>query len=296
LLLYLTNVSQSDLEQKVEAGILDKDKTYRGLAYGHYLSEWLKWLHSDTPIYRGYPREICYLSGNNSFVYDKETGKRKQSEPFHNKAGNVDGTYRGLTIYQDTAIFVPIHAAYYSVGERHYYNGDVLRSIADCQFICRRDMDEGFSRYITLQKMGEEKEIDLFKHVCYIESPSFSLTVTENSPMREHIEMPIEPGTYDETFVAAYGIMLNTSDASENSLPEGEYRIRHGMIGCADYKSDSVQDLIVRSRSTVLKPPVSKPKLGGPPKFPLYGTLRGTIDKTITPFEPESTSNDKNEN
>jgi len=238
-------------------------------------------LHSDSPFYRGYPREICYLSGNYSFVYDKDTGKRKQSEEFQNKARNRDGTFRGLIVYQDTAIFVPVNCSFYSVGESHYYGGGVLQSIADCQFICRRDMNEGFSRYITLQKKGE-KELDLFEHVCYIESPSFSLTVTENSPMRESIEMPIEPGTYD-TFVAAYGIMLNASDDPEVKLPEGEYRIRYGNIGRAGYKSDSVQDLIVRPESTVNHPTNEKQK------FPIDEKLRNKILETLEPFEQKST-------
>src|SRR4051812_10942437 len=131
LLLYLTNDYQSDPYDQVKKGILKHDGIYRGLTYGHYLSEWLKMIHSDSPFYRGYPREICYLSGNYSFVYDKDTGKRKQSEEFQNKARNRDGTYRGLIVYQDTAIFVPVHCSFYSVGESHYYNGGVLQSIAD---------------------------------------------------------------------------------------------------------------------------------------------------------------------
>jgi hypothetical protein len=281
LLLYLTNDHQSDPYHQVEEGILKPNGIYRGLTYGHYLSEWLKMLHSDSPFYRGYPREICYLSGNYSFVYDKDTGKRKQSEEFQNKARNRDGTFRGLIVYQDTAIFVPVNCSFYSVGESHYYGGGVLQSIADCQFVCRRDINEGVSHYCTLQKKRHE-EIDLNKHVYYYESPSFSLTVTENSPMRESIEMPIEPGTYD-TFVAAYGIMLNASDDPEVKLPEGEYRIRYGNIGRAGYKSDSVQDLIVRPESTVNHPTNEKQK------FPIDEKLRNKILETLEPFEQKST-------
>ena len=160
MLLYLTNDYQSDPYDQVKKGILKRDGIYRGLTYGHYLSEWLKMLHSDSPFYRGYPREICYLSGNYSFVYDKDTGKRKQSEEFQNKARNRDGTYRGLIVYPDTAIFVPVHCSFYSVGESHYYNGGVLQSIADCQFVCRRDINEGVSHYCICRKK-DMKELDL---------------------------------------------------------------------------------------------------------------------------------------
>jgi hypothetical protein len=256
----------------VTKGILLPDGIYRGLTYGHYLSEWLKMLHSDAPFYRGYPREICYLSGNNSFVVDKDTGQRKQSEEFQNKARNKDGTFRGLIIYTDTAIFVPVRCSFYSVGETYYYDGNVLQTIADCQFVCRRDINEGISHYCNLQKKGHDR-IDLFEQVCYFESPSFSLTVTENSPMRESVEMPIAPGTYD-TFVAAYGIMLNSSDNADNTLPEGEYRLQYGNVGRGGYKSDSVQDFIVRPG-----PPVSKTIFGNI-KHP-DGNQKGPLDKKL---------------
>lgn len=283
MLLYLTYGNQSDPYKEVRAGLLQKDGIYRGLTYGHYLSEWLKMLHSDSPFYRGYPGEICYLSGNYSFVYDKDNGKRKQSDEFQNKARNRDGTYRGLIIYQDTAIFVPVNSSFYSVRERHPYDGGILQSIADCQFVCRRDVNEGISHYCTLQKKGEE-ELNLFADVHYYESPSFSLTVTENSPMRESIEMPIEPGTYD-TFVAAYGIMLNASDKPENNLPEGEYRIRYGNVGRGTYKSDSVQDLIVRQGSSVTKTTPILKGSDGKPQFPTDKNLYDKIHDTIEPFK-----------
>jgi len=274
--------NQSNPYDQVKKGILKHDGIYRGLTYGHYLSEWLKMLHSDSPFYRGYPREICYLSGNNSFVYNKDTGKRKQSEEFQNNARNSDGTYRGLIVYPDTAIFVPVRCSFYSVGERHFYDGGVLQSIADCQFICRRDINEGVSHYCTLQKKGEDEEVDLFDNVCYFESTMFSLTVTENSPMRESIEIPIEPGTYD-TFVAAYGIMLNASDDPENNLSEGEYRIQYGNIGREGYKSDSVQDLIVRpvSTKTIAEPEYAN----GNQKRPLDTKLRDRITETLAPLK-----------
>ena len=288
MLLYLTNESQSDPYKRVDDGILKFNGIYRGLTYGHYLSEWVKMLHSDSPFYRGYQREICYLRGNISFEYDKNTGKRKQSEEFQNNARNKDGTYRGLNVYSDTAIFVPVRSSSYSIGER-LYDGSVIQSIADCQFICRRDINEGASHYCTLQKKGEEKTMDLFDKVCYIETTIFSLTVTENSPMRESFEMPIEPGTYP-TFAAAYGIMLNASDKPENNLLEGEYRIRYGHIGRGGFKDDSVQDLIVRPAPDVNA--TMNLKLGQPigkQSGPFDKDLRDKIYNTIEAFEQKPT-------
>jgi hypothetical protein len=242
-------------------GILKSDGIYRGLTYGNYLCEWLRVLHSARPMYAGYPLEICFLSGNNSFVTNPITGERKQSL-FQNLARNKDGTFRGLYLLPNTPIFVTAQCTFYSVGERLDYEGDVLQSFQDCQFVCRRDMKLSPSRYCTLE-VGNNS-INLRPYLCYIETPPFSLTVAENSPMRERFEVPIEPGTYD-TFAAAYAIMLNTSD--ESPLPEGEYRLRYGGIGRGDYKSDTVVDFIVQSGPTVKPETMAKAESVKPQRF-----------------------------
>lgn len=239
----MTRVSSSDFTDRVRKGVLKPDGMYRGLTYGQYLCEWLRLFHSDTPSYRGYPGEIYYLFGNNSFITDTNTGSRRQLDTFQNNALNDDGTFRGQIIFQDTAIFVPVMNAFYSVGEMSLYDGYVLQTIADCQYVCRRDMNETPSLYCDLTSEDGETT-DLFGDVLWIESPTFNLTVTENNPMRKRIEMPIDPGIY-ETFIAAYAIMLNTSSSS--FLDEGHYRLRYGGIGRGSYINDSVQDFIVRS-------------------------------------------------
>jgi hypothetical protein len=235
-------------EKNIRAGILKSDGIFYGLTYGNYLCEWVAWLHSDVPIYRGYNREICYLRGNVSYYYEKDTGIRKQAEKFNNKSRNADDkVFRGLVIRPDTAIFVPVMATFYSVGERDMYGGGVLQSIADCQFICRRDISEGGKNWCNLEKKGlPDCKVELNDTLVYCETPSFKLTVTENSPLREHFEVPIEPGTYD-TFAAAWAIMINTSNISP--LSEGEYRLQYGGFGAGSYIDDSVQDLIVQSGS-----------------------------------------------
>ena len=228
-------------------GILKYGGIFRGMTYGDYLREWVAWLHAEEPFYRGYRSEICYLRGNVSYYYDKDTGIRKQAEEFNNNARNKkDKIFRGAVVWTDTAIFVPVMAAFYSVGERVGYRGGLLQSVAECQSICRTDINQGGARWCTLEKKGLPKDckLDLKDKVFYYEAPSFKLTVTENSPLREHFEQPIEPGTYD-TFTSAYAIMINTSNTSY--LPAGEYRLRYGGFGRGSYSDDSVQDFIVQS-------------------------------------------------
>lgn len=246
----------TDFENIVLGGVLPYTAAFRGMTYSDYLREWLITLHSDTPFYRGYPWEICYQFGNNSWYTDKHTGLREQKDKFQNKALGKDKIFRGNVIWSDTPIFVAVRSSFYSVGERYYYNGNVLQTIADCQFVCRRDMLEmGSNFWCTIQKQGCEK-VDLKPKVFYYESPSFELTVTENSPIREHLEMYVEPGT-NQAFVAAYAIIINTdTGVPPLHLPEGLYRLRYGGYGRGSYLSDTVQDFRVRSVSEL---PQAKP-------------------------------------
>jgi hypothetical protein len=222
--------------------ILKSDQLFRGMTYSALLREWLIWLHSDSPTYNGYTREICYLHGNLSYVYDRETGLRKRADKFQNRARSRSEDdpveiFRGDIIFDNTPIFVPAKSSFYSVGETYYQDGKKLETIADCQFICRRDFQEGGPTWLTLQKKGCDP-VNLSKLLCDVESPSFLMTVTENSPLRERLEMPIEPGTYD-TFTTARAALIK-------SLPAGEYRLHFGGYGRGAYFSDTVHDFIVK--------------------------------------------------
>jgi hypothetical protein len=172
-----TNISGDNL-------ILKNTELFNGMSYADLLREWLIWLHSDSPTYRGYRGEICYLHGNISYYYDSQTNIRKQAENLENKARNKDDKiFRGDIIFSDTPIFVPLINSMYSVNETLPYEGRTLESIADCLFICRRDMHEGGPIWFTIQKKGCP-EINLKNKACYAESPSLKMTVTKNSPLR----------------------------------------------------------------------------------------------------------------
>lgn len=239
------------LRNTVFGGVLQAEGIFQGLSYGDYVREWFVWLHSDSPFFRGYRGEICYLHGNVSYYYERDTGVRKQAEPFQNSGRDVKtNVFRGTVIWTTTPIFVPVMAAFYSVGERDPYHGGTLQSIADCQFVCRRDILEGGGIWCTLEKKGAVDgngkpcvPIDLSTSVFYYESPSFNLTVTENSPLREHFEIPIQPGSYD-SFAAVRAVMLNTSNV--DYIPDGVYRMRYGGYGRGSYKNDTIQDFIVQ--------------------------------------------------
>jgi hypothetical protein len=167
-------------------------------------------------------------------------------------------------IWPKTPIFVLVASTFYSPLEKLEYEGEPIQNIEDCQIICRRDIEESVSHYCTLQPQGQ-KPIDLFNYVYYVESPTFSLTVAENSPLRERLEVPIEAGVYD-TFCAAYAIMLNTDDY--NPLPQGQYRLRYGNIGRDNYKSDTVLDFVVRANISQIHETIGHGGRQDPPDFP----------------------------
>jgi hypothetical protein len=228
-----------EFKEKLKTIILKPTEVFNGMTYADLLREWLIWLHSDSPVYRGYRGEICYLRGNLSYSYDPNTGIRRQAEGFQNRARNMETkAFKGDTIFSDTPIFIPVTSAYYSVGESFSY-GAQLQSLADCQLICRRDIREIGPMWFKIQKRGCKNEIyDLTDAACYVESPSFKMTVTRNSPLREYFEMPIEPGEH-ETFTAAYAILIR-------ELPPGEYRVQYGAFGSRMYYTDTIHEFVVK--------------------------------------------------
>ena len=174
--------------------ILKNSEIFRGMSYGDYLREWLIWLHSDSPIYRGHRHEICYAHGNLDFIYDRETGRRKQADLFQNGARS-EKIFRGDVIFEDTPVFVPARSTFYSVGEVYYQDNRKLEGIADCQDPMQKRSARGRYFWCTIRKDGCD-EVDLTGLLSYIETPSFEMRVAEKSPLRDYFEMPIKPGTY----------------------------------------------------------------------------------------------------
>ena len=169
-------------------------------------------------------------------------GLEKKSEPFHDRSrSSKDKIFRGDTIFSDTPVFIPVISSFYSVGEMAY-DGKILESISDCQYVCRRDRLEAAKFWCRI-KTPKSDWVDLEKAVKYIESPSIQMTVTKNSPLRSYFEVPIQPGTY-ESFTAAWTLVIK-------GLPEGVYRLQYGGVGRSGYMSDTVHDFIVSDVSAV---------------------------------------------
>ena len=208
-------LAKADLEKTIKGNMVDCDAIFRGMTLGEWLREWTLWLHSEDPNFGGQKGEFLFTRGNISYVYDKETGLRKKSENFHNKARGADGVFRGEVIFDDTPIWVNILSSFYSVGE--YYEAKNLDTLTDVRSICREEMYTSGPCWLTLEKKGIEGKIDLIDKICLIESPSFQLTVPEKSALREYFQVPINPGSYDTVTIANIAFF--------ESLPPGEYRL-----------------------------------------------------------------------
>ena len=196
--------------KKLELGLefVDPSIPFRGMNYSDIVREWLIWLHSDSPVYRGYKNEILFLHGNLSYFTDPETHVRKQAEKFQNRAIGKD-MFRGQIILVGTPVFIPVTSAFYSVGETHHYSAKKLESVIDCQYAARKDIEE-LGRIWCNIKRKDSEEIDLInrKYVHYAESTSFQLPVAENSPVRHYLEIPIGHGTFS-TYACAYAALIN---------------------------------------------------------------------------------------
>jgi hypothetical protein len=242
----MDTVSCEQFDKAIKSRIMKENEVYNGMTYSQLLREWLVWLYSSSPSYEGYRGEICFLSGNVSFVYDPKTGRRSQADKYQNKARfkNDPTFFKGDVVFPDTGIFIPVMSAFYSVGETYY--GRKLETLRDCQNVCRRDIDEGGDYWCTVQRKGCDPT-DLSANVIRIESPSVYITVTEDSLLRDRFEMPIDPGTY-ETYCVANVLMIKGlpyfAKADENL---SEYRVHYGGYGRGNYVSNSYVDFIVSS-------------------------------------------------
>lgn len=255
------NIDCAATDGNVRNKTMRSEEVYKGMTFSQLLREWLVWLYSNSPSYDGYREEICFLRGNVSYAYDPVTGERKQSDLFQDRArSNVDpDVFKGEVIFPDTGIFVPVISAFYSVGERYY--GTTLDTLRSCQNLCRRDIDEGGNYWCSIHKKGCPTAVDLQNEVVRVESPSFQVSVSQDSLLRERFEMPIEPGTY-ETFCVARVLFIKGLDDDGS-----EYRLRFGGYGRGNYISDSVVDFVVSSDGRrVLNPASAKTRIQFQPK------------------------------
>jgi hypothetical protein len=212
-------------------------ENFRGMSYGDWAVLWSKWLLSEHPdSYAG--SDVLFLRGNVDYKpLGGTTGGPRHSDPkgtFYRTGKN------GERIFEDTAIFFPVVNAQLNIGE--LYDGRVIKDEDDARFAARKDINEGGPMWADITRKGDKKPSRIAKDLrrFRIESPLFKLVVSQKSQLRDKMESPLEPGTYDSVTVGYYILI--------RSLPPSKYRIHFGGKGRGAYYTNSVYDITVHRK------------------------------------------------
>jgi hypothetical protein len=207
-------------------------ETFRGMSYGDWIAAWHQWLVSDNPSYSG--ENILFLRGNVNYrsVGDKEDddGGPRYLDP---KAVYDRTKDNGETIYDGTAILIPILTSHFYIGD--FYNGRKITSIPYLRYVTNKDTDGG-SIWATIMKKGDKvtKIVSDLKEYRF-ESPLYLLSIPKNSKLRKKMDYPPNPGSY-HAITVGYFVLIK-------SLSAGTYRFRFGGSNGSAYHTDSLYDI-----------------------------------------------------
>jgi hypothetical protein len=195
--------------------------------------------------------------GNISYKYESEAGPRSLTEKFFNKATTKgDVVFRGEHIFSDTPIYAIAIQSMFFVNEVDDFTRIAFDNVQQCREACRRDINAGGEYWFKIRKDG--KDYDLKDKLVLVETPSFNVTVSERSPLREFLEYPYQPGIY-EAVNMCYCVIIK-------KLEPGTYRLQLGGIGRGTYITDAVYDVVVTEPKVIPSsgyPPFSVPDHSG---------------------------------
>ena len=209
-------------------------ENFRGMSYGEWASIWSQWLVSDDPTYNG--EDILFLRGNVNYMPVGDTkGAPQYLDPnaIYERSEN-----NGETIFERTAILIPILTSDYSLGD--LYNGRKITSVPHLRYIANKDTDGG-SIWATIMRKGEKNHPIVPNLLDYrFESPLYFLSVNKNSKLRKKMDVPPKVGNY-YAITVGYFIIIK-------SLPVGAYRLIFGGSNGNVYHTNALFDIKVIKR------------------------------------------------
>ncbi len=207
-------------------------ESFRGMSYGDWVASWNQWLVSENPSYNG--EDILFLRGNVN--YRSVGGKEDDGPRYLDPKAVYDRTKdNGETIYEGTAILIPILTSHFSIGD--FYNGRKITTIPYLRYATNKDTDGG-SVWATIMKKGNNatKIVPDLKEYRF-ESPLYLLSVPRNSKLRKKMDYPPKPGSYHAITVGYFIIIKH--------LKAGTYRLRFGGTTGSAYHTNSLYDINV---------------------------------------------------
>jgi len=214
--------------------IIKPNDRYRGRSYSQWIEEWSNLLVSSSPDYQR-SRDMFFLRGNLDYESDQSGIRTIKPGKFFDRSGSL-----GVTIYGDTALFIPVLTAMYSINDP--YDAKQLLDEEDLRYAVRTDLAEGRGMWLRFKDPGTAKYKPLLPTAesildYYFETAVFTLRVSSQSPLIDKFETALGPGEYESVQGGYYVIITN--------LPAGSYRFHFGGNGRGYYYTDAVYDITV---------------------------------------------------
>ena len=215
--------------------IVPVNENFRGMSYGDWAAVWTRWLFSEDPS-AYYGDQIIFLRGNVNY----EPAGGVVGAPRHFDASCIyDRTgHKGETIYEQTALFIPIITVTNILGTT--FEGTVMDNEIDLRSFANTDINGSREIWGTIRRRGGTtqriaRDLQNFR----IESPIFRLRISPSSPLIDKMEGgPLIPGVYD-ALTAGYFLIVR-------SLPPSRYRIPFGGRGYGTYVTNAAYDITVK--------------------------------------------------
>ncbi|HZL24419.1 MAG TPA: hypothetical protein VFC05_13925 [Nitrososphaeraceae archaeon] len=208
-------------------------ETFRGMSYGDWIAAWHQWLVSDNPSYNG--EDILFLRGNVNYrsVGDKEDDDGPR---YLDPKAVYDRTKdNGETIYEGTAILIPILTSHFYIGD--FYNGRKITSIPYLRYVTNKDTNGGSVWATIMKKGGRVNKIVSDLKEYRFESPLYLLSIPRNSKLRNKMDYPPNPGNY-HAITVGYFVLIKF-------LSIGTYTLRFGGTNGSAYHTNSIYDIYI---------------------------------------------------
>ena len=219
--------------------IVDPNVRYRGRSYSEWVAEWSNLLVSSSPDFQR-SSDMFFLRGNLDYESDQAGNRNIKPGKFFDRTGNL-----GVTIYSNTALFIPVITAMYSINDP--YEAKQLLDEEDLRNAVRTDLAEGggmWLRYKSTNLATYKPVIPTNDNILnyYFETAVFTLRVSSQSPLIDKFETALGPGEYESVQAGYYVILTN--------LVPGKYRFHFGGNGRGYYYTDAVYDVTVRQETS----------------------------------------------
>lgn len=218
----------------MKVDVVHPHENFRGMSYGEWASVWSQWLVSEDPTY--HDEDILFLRGNVNYM--SVSGKKDSPQYLDPNAMYERIGKNGETIFENTAILIPILTSDYSLGD--LYNGRKITTIPNLRYVANKDT-EGGSIWARIMKKGEKSQPIVSNLLDYrFESPLYLLSVPKNSKLRRKMDIPPKVGNHNAITVGYFIII--------KSLPLGTYRLVFGGSNANAYHTNALVDIQVIKR------------------------------------------------